>query len=160
MFPRLLSPVLDRVSSNSEKSLGKDTSLRKTVVSVKKNWPSQSRERNLPEEIESLGKMLVRGTYKQIATAAWKCPMLKKELQLLVAKEIEKETSRLCSKQNPSILRKTDKESLLSFTMAKLSDEIKHRAPLFYEVLTAASTNRRSRAQPSPKSAFGAVRWH
>ena len=40
-------------------------------VSIKVTWPSKDAERKLPEDLESLGKMLARGTYKQIANAAW-----------------------------------------------------------------------------------------
>ena len=39
-------------------------------VDVRVKWPSKDAERKLPEDLESLGKMLVRGTYKQIALAA------------------------------------------------------------------------------------------
>ena len=47
-------------------------------------------ERKVPEQLESLGKMLIRGTYKQIANAAWRSPLSKKELQLIALKEIDK----------------------------------------------------------------------
>ena len=51
-------------------------------VCVKVKWPSQDRERKLPEDLTSLGKMLLRGTYKQIAAVVWKNPKIKKkELQ-------------------------------------------------------------------------------
>ncbi len=75
-------------------------------VCVKIKWPSKDRERKLPEDLESLGKMLARGTYKQIATAAWKNPSIKKELTELMARDIDKECNKLCSKKNPSCLRK------------------------------------------------------
>ena len=39
-------------------------------------WPSKDAEQ---ADLESLGKMLGRGTYKQIALAAWKSPSVKKE---------------------------------------------------------------------------------
>ncbi len=90
--------------------------------------------------------MLLRGTYKQIAHAAWTNHSIKSSLTELMLKDIEKEATKLCSKKNPSILRTTDKQSMLSFSMEKVSDEIKERAPLFHSVLSAASINSRSRA--------------
>ena len=60
-----------------------------TTVNVQIEWPSNTMDRKVPEQLESLGKMLVRGTYKQIINAAWQSPNLKEELQLLVLKETE-----------------------------------------------------------------------
>jgi hypothetical protein len=65
-------------------------------VCVKIKWPSKDRERKLPEDLEYLGKMLARGTYKQIATAAWKNASIKKELTELMACDIGKECNKLC----------------------------------------------------------------
>ena len=62
-------------------------------VSIKVKRPSKNAERKLPEDLESLGKMLARGTYKQIANAAWQNKTLKKELTELVLKDLEKECS-------------------------------------------------------------------
>jgi len=39
-------------------------------------------EQKVPEPLESLGKMLLKGKYEQIAYAAWRSPNLKKELLL------------------------------------------------------------------------------
>ena len=125
-------------------------------VTVKVKWPSKDAERKLPTDLESLGKMLVRGTYRQIANAAWKNPSINKHLRELVVKGIEKEATKVCSKKKPSCLRTTDKESLLSFTMEKVSIEIKERAPLLHSVLSAASINHRSKAAKE-RSHFGAI---
>ena len=43
-------------------------------VSVKVQWPSKTRERFLNKDLESLRKMLVRGTYKQIVMAEPQTP--------------------------------------------------------------------------------------
>ena len=102
--------------------------------------------------------MLARGTYKQIAHAAWKNPSIRSELVELMAKEVEKETSHLCSKKEPSCLRKTDKENMLSFSMEKVAVEIKDRAPLFHSLLSAACISSRSRAKTEAKNShYGAV---
>ena len=79
-------------------------------VTVKVQWPSKDAEWRLPDDLESLGKMLVRGTYKQIANAALKSEKLKNELVILFQKEVEKEMTQLCSRKNPSCLRNTQKQ--------------------------------------------------
>ena len=50
-------------------------------VTIKVNWPSKKAERKLPDEFESVGKMLLRGTYKQIANAVWKNSNLRSKLK-------------------------------------------------------------------------------
>ena len=92
-------------------------------VSVKVCWPSKEVNRKLPEDLESLGKMLVRGTYKQMADAIWKNEHLKKDLVEHLKKDTERECSELCSKKKPSIFRKTHKEDMLELTMEKVDDE-------------------------------------
>ena len=129
-----------------------------TDVFVRVNWPSKLVERKLPEDFESLGKMLVRGTYKQIAVAAWKNLKLRKEFEVLMAKEINKECSQLCSRKEPSCLRQTGKDSMLSFTMEKFSRELVERAPLFHSLLLAASVNPQSRAK-TPHDDFLALKF-
>ena len=123
-------------------------------VDVRVKWPSKDAEQ---ADLESLGKMLGRGTYKQIALAAWKSPSVKKELIALMSKDVEREADGLCSKKNPSCLRKTDKISMLSFNMEKLVGEVKERAPLFHSLLSAASINSKSRATHPSRVNFGAV---
>ena len=117
-------------------------------VSVKVKRPSKpDKERKLPESLESLGKMLVRGTYKQIANAAWKNDAIRQELIELMARDVYKECMQLCSKKDPSCLNKTDEESMLSFTMEKVYKELKVKVPLFHCFLAAASTKRRSQSK-------------
>ena len=81
-------------------------------------------DRKVPQQLESLGKMLVRGTYKQIANAAWQSPNLRQELQLIVLKEIDKECTAMCSKKDPSCVRSPDKKKLLNFTFEKFNAEL------------------------------------
>ena len=113
-----------------------------TEVFITAKWPSKTAERKLPSDLESLGKMLLRGTYKQIAHAAWKNLSLKRELLLIVIKDIDKECSALCSKKIPSCLRSPTKERLLDFSMAKLCKELRERAPVTFSMLMAASVNK------------------
>lgn len=150
-FPTTSTPVKGIVDGSSWTHpsilMSPIVSKRKEIdVTIKVNWPSKEAERKLPDELESLGKMLLRGTYKQIASAAWKNSNLKSELKELMLKEIEKEATALCSKKTPSILRKTDKHSMLSLSMQKVSNELRDRAPLFHSILATASINRRSKS--------------
>ena len=134
------------------------TNSKKVVVTVTAKWPSKEERKNLPEELTSLGKMLLRGTYKQIANAAWKNEKIRKELMQLVRKEVERECTHLCSKKDPSCLRKTSREDMLAFSMDKLALELENRAPVLHSVLSAAAINRRSRAETTtPATRFGAV---
>ena len=117
-----------------------------TSVNVRIEWPSNKMERKVPEQLESLGKMLVRGTYKQIANAAWRSPNLRKELQLLVLKEIDRECTAICSKKEPSCVRSPDKKKLLNFTFEKFNLELPSRAPFFQAILQVCCVNRRKDA--------------
>ena len=58
------------------------------VVSVKLQWLNSQKERGLPDDLQSLGEILVRGTYTQIANAAWKSAALRKQLQILALKHL------------------------------------------------------------------------
>lgn len=117
-------------------------------VSVKVQWPSETRERNLPKDLESLRKMLVRGTYKQVARSSWQNPKLRKELQALLLKEIDKECNALCSRKQPSCLRSPSKDQLQTFSFAKLNKELKDRAPLLKAILHTACVNKRNASKP------------
>ena len=78
---------------------------KKTRVQVTVEWPSRTKVNTLHEGLESLGKMLCRGTYKQIAGAVWKNPILRKYMQQLYLKEVDRECTAMCSLKNPSCLR-------------------------------------------------------
>ena len=66
-----------------------------TTVVVRITWPTLVRERTLPDDLCSVGKVLVRGTYKQIANAVWKNPALRKNIIPLVGREIKRECDEL-----------------------------------------------------------------
>ena len=90
-------------------------------VSVKVKWPSKNK----------LGEKTPRipGVLRQNACEGdlqTNSQNIKKEL----IKDIDKECTQLCSKKNPSCLRKTDKENIMSFTMEKFYNELRERAPL------------------------------
>ena len=76
-------------------------------VSVKVKWLSKpDKERKLPESLESLGKMLVRGTYKQIANAAWKNDAIRQELIELMARNARSCVQRRTQAVSEKLIRK------------------------------------------------------
>ena len=108
-------------------------------VLVRVGWESGDRYRHLPVNLCSLGKMLLRGTFKQIATAAWRCPDLKQHLVKEMLKTVHHECASLCTLKEPSSLWKTSKDGIQEFTFEKLQDELSVRAPVFNAVLKTAS---------------------
>ena len=83
-------------------------------------------------------------TYMQVARAAWRCEKVKEQIIILFLKEIDRECTTMCSKKNPSILRKTSKEDIVNFSLTKLDGELKERTPLLRSVSMATSIHKRS----------------
>ena len=134
--PKKVQPTSSTSATRSDPS--------STVVTAKLQWPSGTRERQLPSDLQSLGKMLVRGTYKQIADAAWKNVELRKQFHILALKSVDKEFSGICSTKQPSCLRSPNKDKLLNFSFDKVVEELENRAPFTYSVLRAACVNKRN----------------
>ena len=118
---------------------------KKTRVQVTVEWPSRTKVNTLHEGLESLGKMLCRGTYKQIAGAVWKNPILRKFIQQLYLEEVDRECTAMCSLKNPSCLRSPSKKDLQSFSFKKFNSELESKAPLFSAVLWTASVRKSKR---------------
>jgi len=89
--------------------------------------------------MHSLGKALARGTLKSVAQAAFQCTSLRPHIEELVGKEVSRECKNLCSLSNPSILRSMSKDAVVKFSWAAVSEELKSRVPLFYNVLLSGS---------------------
>lgn len=107
------------------------------------NYPGCAREfkATLGEYLQTLGKALTRrGTYKQIADAAFRCPSLKTFLIKKILQALGKECNDLCSKKTPSLLRSSGPDEMENFSFQKLCVEWKQRAPLFYSFLTTCAT--------------------
>ena len=142
-------PGISPVKSDNSAPSNQPASECEVIVQI--NWPTGIRKKVLPKELSSLGKMLCRGTYKQIARAAWKCKELQKDFLVLIGKQIHKECSNMCrkvgatgnkkdkKKLHVSCLGRTDKDNILQFSFEKLSKELEDKAPLFQLVLKAAS---------------------
>lgn len=118
---------------------------KKTRVQATVEWPSQTKVNTLHEGLESLGKMLCCGTYKQIAGAVWKNPILRKYMQQLYLEEVDHECTAMCSLKNRSCLRSPSKKDLQSFSFRKFNRELESKAPLFSAVLWTASVRKSKR---------------
>ena len=116
-------------------------------VFVKVFWETGERERQLPSNLCTLGKMLVRRTFQQIASAAWHCPELRQHLLKEILKAVHHECASLCSSKDPSILRKTSKSEIVDFSFVKLQEELNIRAPTFNAVLKTASLKTQDKEQ-------------
>ena len=57
--------------------------------------------------------MLFRGTYTQIARAAWRNSKIREQLITLLLKEVDRECSNMCSIESPNLLRKTRKKDIM-----------------------------------------------
>ena len=60
-----------------------------------------------------------------------------------VLRAVSNEVDNLCSKRDPSLLRKNEKDDLINYDMLKLCEEWKRRAPIFYAFLLTCSTSKR-----------------
>lgn len=112
----------------------------------------------LGEDLNPLGKALARrGTYKQIATAAFSSPQLKQWLIKKCLTALHKECIGLCSRKNPSILRKSGPDEMNNFSLHDMCMEWKERAPLFYTFLmtcASGSNGKRNDSDWSPAVAM------
>lgn len=106
-----------------------------TKVTVRVQWPSGNKEKIVSDDLVSLGKMLCRGTFEQIAHAAWKSKVLRPHILKEMSKEVNRECSKLCSKKSPSCLRLNDPDNISKFSLEKVNDELKERAPVFHLLL-------------------------
>ena len=115
----------------------------KAKVSVSVEWPSKTVVRELPDTLDSLGKMICRGTYKQIASAAWRNMRLRSELHALFLRDVDKECSAVCSSKYPSLLRGTSKKDISNISFDEVDRELKKKTPLLRAVLSIASIRTR-----------------
>eukprot|EP00794_Sanderia_malayensis_P016486 gene16486-18124_t len=126
--------------------------LTKASVLIKATWPSCSKQKYLSDDLCSLGCMLVRGTYKQIAKAALRNPRVRPEIVEKMKKEIDHECSQLNmagSRKKPveqSLLRRTSQQDMENFSFEHLGEELEKRCPLLWKILEVASLRPHQRA--------------
>ena len=106
-----------------------------TSVKVVIQYPSKPVNQTLAKEYEAIGKALAYGPPYRVAKAVTKHKELRKLVVHNVMKLLSNEVSALCSRNNPSLLRKCGKEDLVNFDLQSLCEEWKERAPLFFSFL-------------------------
>jgi hypothetical protein len=120
-----------------------DSNTLKTVLTVQ--YPSKKISKTLTESYQAIGKALAHGVPLQIATSIMKCETVRNHIIEKTLKIMSKEVLDLCSKKNPSLLRKSGKHDLEKFDLKLLCDEWKERAPLFYSFLLTSAINKRTK---------------
>lgn len=115
-------------------------------VKVSVQYPSKIVNKKLQGTYENIGKALVHGVPSRIAGAILNCPPVKKHVIEKVMKVVSKEVAGLCSKTNPSLLRKTGKEDLEKYDLEHVCSEWRERAPVFYSFLLTSAANKSSKS--------------
>ena len=88
--PLDFEPPLTSTPQKSKKPRASENiSGKSSYVSVKVHWKSKESSKILPDDLESLGKMLCRGTYTQIACAAWRCQRVREQIVILFLKDVD-----------------------------------------------------------------------
>ena len=135
-LPPLTSTPL-RLSVNLEES---------QQVRLSVQYPSKSLNKTLHGTYQNVGKALAHGIPSRIATAVMDCPLVRNHIVEKVMKVVSKEVTGLCSKTNPSLLRKTGKEDLEKFDMELVCKEWRERAPVFYSFLLTSAANKSTKS--------------
>jgi hypothetical protein len=95
--------------------------------------------------LQEFGKTLAHGNPSQIANALMNCPTVKEYVLKKTLSLLNKEVISLCSKNSPSMLRKTSKADLEKFDLELLCNEWREKAHLFYSFLMTVSANKRTK---------------
>ena len=103
----------------------------------------------MPEHLQSLGKMLVRGIYKQIANAAWNNPIIRKHLQILAVKQVDNECHNLCSRKNQVVYGLQLKVSCRTFHWKSLKENLNEELPLRTSCVNKRNSKERSEWVPT-----------
>jgi len=114
-------------------------------VKMSINYACKTVNKILDVRYEALGKALFHGPPSRIATAVIKCEPVRKEVVKKILGIVKNEVDDLCSRQKPSMLRKSGKDDLMKFDLQLLCQEWMSKAPLFYSfLLTCASSKNTS----------------
>ncbi|XP_048589438.1 uncharacterized protein LOC116618156 [Nematostella vectensis] len=112
-------------------------------VTLNVDYPSNKVKKVLSPDYESLGKAIIHGPPSRIANAVMKCAPVSQLVVEKVLRIFKAEVADLCSRKQPSFLRKRTKKDLEEFDFEKLCQEWRKRAPLFYSFLLTACTARK-----------------
>lgn len=102
---------------------------------------SHNRIVQLKDEYRRIGRQLALGDNTSIARALVALPDVNEIIYQLIGKEITSEITGLCSKTNPSLLRKSTPKELSEFSWDNVHQELSDRAPRFMQLLQAATAN-------------------
>ena len=141
-YPNTSSPISLQVSSEVSPTIETVSPLKSTNVNISVQYPSKTVNKQIPSEYESIGKALVHGTPKRIANAVMKCKPISKFVLEKVLRTVSTEVNSLCSRKNPSMLRKTGKQDLIKYSMQTLCLEWHTRSPVFYAFLMTVALSR------------------
>ena len=124
-----------------------------SCVKLSISYPSKNVNKSLHGGYQLIGKALVHGIPSRVACAVMNCQPVRKHILEKTLGTLRREVLGLCSKNNPSLLRKSNKDGLTEFDLKRVCEEWKVRAPLFYSFLMISATNKRTKAS----SWFGSV---
>ena len=101
-------------------------------------YPSTQRKttKRLTEEFATLGRCLARGHRASIARAAWNA--VRSEIIELCMKLVASECNSLSKGSHSSLLKNTDPQDLLSFSLSRFARELSVKAPTFHGLLVTA----------------------
>ena len=89
---------------------------RSSAVKLSIFYPSKTVNKCLASEYEAIGKALIYGPPQRIVNAVVKSKSLTKHVVQSVLRLLSNGVCGLCSRSNPSLLRKCDRESLVNFS--------------------------------------------
>ena len=137
-----------RAQYNGEKKVNYP-SISGDYVKVTVRYPSKEVNKILSQCYLPLGKALADGSPSRIAKAIMNCEQLRKSVIEKVLNVVSLETTNLCSRNRPSLLKKTTKEDLINFDLCCICKEWKEKAPVFYSFLLACCESNRKIAAAS-----------
>ena len=114
-------------------------------VRLSMQYPSKSLNKTLHGTYQNVGKALAHGVPSRIATAVMNCLPVRNHIYEKVMKVVSKEVIGLCSKKNPSLVRKTGKKDLEKFDLEDVCKEWRKRAPIFYSFLLTSAVNKNTK---------------
>ena len=79
--------------------------------------------------------------YEKVGKELLKNHSLRNQIVKEITIETKDDLRKLCKKDNISILRGHQKDALEKFSLSKLSDEMRNKLPLFWEILHGCITN-------------------
>lgn len=137
-------------SSTTQPQTNADCS-KETKVSIKIEYPSKTMLKTLTGDSAKLAIALGRGTSAlNVAKTILKSDEFRENIVSKVMNMVSSECDALCSRKNPSILRRSSKTDLENFSFKNVCDEWKEKAPIFYKFLmSCASKNKQDKWFPS-----------